>query len=347
MPIVSNKPLQILVRMPNWLGDLVMATPLLESLKKKWPNSILTVSCIKHFSEILLHHPYIDHIIPLERSSGLREKIFPKKNVSNLRLKQYDLGVLTTNSLSSAWIFFLSNIKKIVGFNSNARGLLLTCKVPFPKKRTSQHLVKTYKSLLVPIGIPIDDTHPLITTIPKEDEAALNLLESQGRDPKQTLIGINPGAAYGQAKCWPPEYFISLSQKLIEKKDHCIVFFGDKLGKSLIDSICSKLPKERVINLAGKTNIRELVCLIKQCNVFLTNDSGPMHIAAALSTPLIALFGSTSDTLTGPYPNGQVIHKHTSCSPCFLRICPIDFRCMKQITVEEVYEALEAKLTNY
>ncbi len=346
MPPAPHKPMQIIVRLPNWLGDLVMATPLLESLKKKWPHSELTVTCIKQLSEILLYHPYIDHIIPLESSKNLKEKIFPKKSLQKLRAKHYDLGILTTNSLSSAWTFFLSHIKKRVGFSTNARSLLLTCKVPFPKQRKSQHLVKTYKSLLVPLDIPIDNTYPHIATLPEEDEAALNLLESKGLPERSQLIGINAGAAYGLTKCWLPERFVSLSKKLLEKKENCIVFFGDKPGQPLVDSICSQLPKERIINLAGKTDIRELVCLIKQCDVFLTNDSGPMHLAAALGIPLVALFGSTSDTLTGPYPWGHVIHKHTSCSPCFLRTCPIDFRCMKQISVEEVYEVLDSKLSN-
>lgn len=346
MLLSTKKPIQIIIRMPNWLGDLVMATPLLESIKKKWPDSVITVACIQHLSEILLYHPYIDHILPLERQKNLKGNIFPKNNIKKIRKQQYDLGILTTNSLSSAWCFFLSNIKKRVGFNANARGILLTNKVPFPKKRKSQHLVKTYKSLLSPIGIPIDNTHPHIATLQEEDEAALSLLQSRGKMPQQRLIGINPGAAYGLAKCWPPERFIALGEKLKEKKRNCLVFFGDQSGKPLVDSICAKLPKEGVINLAGETDIRELVCLIKQCDVFLTNDSGPMHIAAALNIPLVALFGSTSDTLTGPYPRGHVIHKHTSCSPCFLRTCPIDFRCMKQIKVEEVYEALDSELSN-
>lgn len=121
------------------------------------------------------------------------------------------------------------------------------------------------------------------------------------------------------------------------------VYFGDRAGASLVQEICQGMP-DRVINLAGKTNIRELMALIQACDIFLTNDSGPMHIASALGTPLLALFGSTSDTATGPYSGGQVIHKHVECSPCYKRTCPIDFRCMTRIEVDEVYRELQVIL---
>jgi heptosyltransferase-2 len=116
---------------------------------------------------------------------------------------------------------------------------------------------------------------------------------------------------------------------------------GDRNGAPLVNDICSGFP-ERVINLAGKTNLRELMALIQSCSIILTNDSGPMHIAAAFDIPLLALFGSTNDTTTGPYgKHAKVIHKHVECSPCYKRVCPIDFRCMKRIEVDEVYQELQ------
>ena len=130
---------------------------------------------------------------------------------------------------------------------------------------------------------------------------------------------------------------------LLEDPKVKIVYFGDKSGASLVQEICVDLP-DRVINLAGKTTLRQLIALINQCHFFLTNDSGPMHVASALGIPLIALFGSTSDIATSPYNGGKVIHKHVPCSPCYRRECPIDFRCMTQITVEEVYREIRALL---
>ena len=158
------------------------------------------------------------------------------------------------------------------------------------------------------------------------------------------MIGINPGAAYGSAKCWPPERFKALALRLLLEKETYVVFFGDASTASLVKEICQGLP-DTAINLAGVTSLRELACLIKDCDLLITNDSGPMHMGAAFDTPMIALFGSTDDRLTGPY--GQetaVINKRVSCSPCFKRVCPIDFRCMKQIGVEEVAERAQELL---
>ena len=157
------------------------------------------------------------------------------------------------------------------------------------------------------------------------------------------MIGINPGAAYGSAKCWLPERFRELTEKLLQNPNTRILYFGDKAGASLVNEICADLP-DRVINLAAQTTIRELMAYIQACHLFLTNDSGPMHMASALGTPLVALFGSTSDRYTGPYRGGKVIHKHVPCSPCYRRTCPIDFRCMTQIGVDEVYQTLQAYL---
>ncbi len=220
------------------------------------------------------------------------------------------------------------------------RSLLLNKAVPFPKNKETQHLVTTYKMLLEPLGIGVSDTDPYLVVSAEEKQAALELLKKCGiQKGKNTVVGIDPGAAYGTAKCWLPDRFHSVTEKLLEDPDLFVLYFGDPSGASVVNDICKDMP-ERVINLAGKTTIRELIALIKECDVFLTNDSGPMHIAAALKVPLLALFGSTSDVKTGPYKNGKVIHKRVECSPCYKRVCPIDFRCMKRIEVDEVYREL-------
>lgn len=194
--------------------------------------------------------------------------------------------------------------------------------------------------LLNPLGIPLSSTAPRLYLTGAEQQAAKEKLAEYGVQSSDLVIGINPGAAYGSAKCWLPERFKQLSRRLLEFPKIKIVYFGDKAGASLVQEICKELP-DRVINLAGKTSLRELIALIQACNLFLTNDSGPMHVASALGIPFIALFGSTSDTITGPYQGGKVIHKHVPCSPCYRRECPIDFRCMTRIEVKEVYEEIQ------
>lgn len=330
-----KNPSTILVRMPNWLGDLVMATPVLADLRAKWPDAKITVLC-QGLGTILEHDPSIDEIISLKHTKGIVGRSVDKEQLKALKNAQYDLGVLLTNSFSSAWLFYRAGIKDRIGYGTHCRSLLLNHPIPFPPAKDSQHLVITYKMLLESLGIPLSDSLPALYLTAKENNEAVERLGVKGK-----IIGINPGAAYGSAKCWLPDRFKALTLRLIEKHPEVtIVFFGDKAGAPLVKEICQGLPSQ-VINLAGQTTVRELMALINQCDLFLTNDSGPMHIASALGIPLIALFGSTSDVTTGPYRGGSVIHKHVPCSPCYRRECPIDFRCMTQITVNEVFHQIE------
>lgn len=342
---MNPTPTNIVVRMPNWLGDVVMATPVLADLRTRYPEAKITAMCQSNVAQLLTHDPHIDELFSFQRISGWIPHLHHGEVLKALRHAKYDLGILLTNSFSSAWWFWRGNVKRRIGFEGNGRSWLLSKAVPIPEQVESQHLVITYKMLLQPLGIPLSDTEPSLYVTSDEQSAAQDLLKRCGIiKKKQTVIGINPGAAFGSAKCWLPERFRALTERLLEENpDLCVLYFGDKAGTSLVNDICKDMP-ERVINLAGKTSIRELLALIKECSVFLTNDSGPMHIAAALKIPLVALFGSTSDVKTGPYGNGKVIHKHVECSPCYKRVCPIDFRCMKRIEVDEVYDELKQRM---
>jgi heptosyltransferase II len=337
-----NKPNHILIRMPNWLGDLVMATPVLEDIRKHWPEAKITAICQANVANLLKYNPHIDEIYSYQRPNQWIHRVQHLEIIDYLRHEQYDLGLLLTNSFSSAWWFWRGNVSHRIGYAAHMRSFLLNKAVRLPKNLESQHLVKTYKMLLEPMGIALSNTQPALYVSPEEQINARNHLKSLGVDiDKQILIGINPGAAYGSAKCWLPDRFKALTHRLLQNPNYRVIFFGDQIGSPLVHQICHDMP-ERVINLAGKTTLRELISLIQTCHVFLTNDSGPMHIAAALKTPLVALFGSTSDIKTGPsYGISKVIHKHVECSPCYKRKCPIDFRCMKRIEVEEVYNEIQ------
>ncbi|MCC6128131.1 MAG: lipopolysaccharide heptosyltransferase II, partial [Chlamydiae bacterium] len=198
--------------------------------------------------------------------------------------------------------------------------------------------------LLQPLGIEMSDTSPRLYVTEKEIAEAKELLHQRGFKGQGKLIGVNPGAAYGPAKCWPAERFRELAKKLLQREDVWLVFFGDSSADELIKGISRELP-ERAMNLAGVTSLRELACLIKSCDLLVTNDSGPMHVAAAFQIPMVAFFGSTDDQKTGPYGQSEgVMNKRVSCSPCFKRVCPIDFRCMKEIGVDEVFLRIEKLL---
>lgn len=333
----------IIVRMPNWIGDMVMATPILTDLRKAYPNARITAMCRAPICDLLKEDPEVDELFCFSKTSSFSRRSDKKNIIEKLRQGKYDLGVLLTHSLSSAWWFWQGKVKTRLGYDCNGRRFFLSHPVPLPENLEQQHLVVTYKMLLEPLGISISNTPPRLFLSNKEVEMARMLLKQHGVTKESTLIGINPGATYGSAKCWLPERFREVAQKLLSDPQVTLVFFGDQPTAPLVKQICQGLGP-RVVNLAGLTSLREVAALISLCDVLLTNDSGPMHIADAVGTEIIALFGSTNEIVTGPYRNGKVIHKHVKCSPCYQRTCPIDFRCMKKIEAEEVYQAILGKL---
>lgn len=340
----KQKPKNILVRMPNWLGDLVMATPVLKDLRDAFPKAEITAMCQTKSCALIQHDPNIDEIFCFQKPSGWVHRRHHLEIIEPLRQGKYDLGILLTNSFSSAWWLWRGHVQNRIGFKDHLRNFLLDKAVHYPSNKESQHLVYTYKALLEPLGILNTHSTPHLYLKDSEIESAKEFLRKYNIDPdKHKVVGINPGAAYGSAKCWPPQRFESVTRKLLESPNHRAVFFGDLGGAELVNDICRNLP-ERAVNLTAKTSIRELMALIKLCSVFLTNDSGPMHIAAALKTPLVAIFGPTSDLKTGPFGHGKVIHKHVECSPCYKRVCPIDHRCMTQIEDREVYQEIMSML---
>lgn len=333
--LFMRQPQNILVRMPNWIGDLVMATPVLTDLRAAFPKASITAMCRKPLCELLEKDEAIDELFCFTRPSNnfLRRQDL-RDIIAKIEAGKYDTGVLLTHSFSSAWWFWQGKVERRIGYSAHFRRFLLTDPVAFSKEK--EHEVISYKKVLAPLGIPVSETAPRLYVSAKEIEESKELLYQRGYVKGKKLIGINPGAAYGSAKCWPPERFRALAMRLMLETDAYIVFFGDATTENLVKEISRGLP-EKAIDLAGVTSLRELACLIKDCDVLVTNDSGPMHMGDAFHVPLIALFGSTDEELTGPYgQKTSVINKHVKCSPCFKRVCPIDFPCMKEIGVDEV-----------
>lgn len=323
----------ILIRVPNWLGDAVMATAAISDVRMHFPSAKITALCQGAAAELFTHSPHIDEVVRF-----LPSPLFQKNPViQSLKQNCYDLGILFTNSFSSAWWFWKAGIKHRVGYRKDARHFFLTHSLKFPSQLEELHLVEVYKYLLCPLGIPSSGTEPILYLTQDEKDSALTLLKEHGGNSSSLFIGVNPLAAYGPAKCWPQERYRSLIARLSKNPGCKVLVFGDKSGMPILNEICKGL-SSNVVNLGGKTTLRQLISLISLCDLFLTNDSGPMHIAAALKTPLIALFGSTNDKKTGPYNHGTVVRKEVSCAPCYLRKCPIDFRCMNNIEVDDVYQ---------
>lgn len=329
----------IIIRMPNWLGDMVMATPMIQDVRSFFPDANITVMAPTGLAPLLLGNPHIDEIFAFNKASAfLRRK--NKDIVKKIQLGKYDLGILLTNSFSSAWWFWRGGIKKRVGFAQDLRSFLLTDCREMPVQKNKEHLVVTYKRMLELLGIPLSETAPRLYITEEEKKWVAQFLQELKIPAHFQIIGVNAGAAFGPAKCWLPERFSETAKQLLANKQRALLFFGDRSSSDLIKNITENLGPF-AFNLAGRTNLRQLLALIERCNAFLTNDSGPMHVAAALKTPLVALFGSTNDTATGPFEHGKVIHKRVECSPCYKRVCPIDFRCMKKIEVDEVVKEVE------
>ena len=325
-----------------------MATPVLADIRARWPKAKITAMCQGKIADLLRFDPHLDAIFAYQKPNRWVHRVVHGELVDALQKGDYDLGIVLPLSFSSAWWFWRGNVQRRVGYRGHFRNWLLTDAPPFPQEVTQQHLVTTYKQLLQVFGIPLSTHAPQLYLSEKEVEQAQEripfLQKLSSSDGKTLLVGVNPGAAYGSAKCWPPNYFQELCLDLLQHPKLRLLFFGDTVGASVVGEICRALPPEKVLNFAGKTTLRELMSLLQCCQLLITNDSGPMHIASALKVPLIALFGSTNPVVTGPYNGGEVLYEQVECSPCFRRVCPIDFRCMRSIHPKEVYQKASALL---
>ena len=366
-PSAVLQPRRILVRGVNWLGDAVMTTPALLRLREKFPDTHIALLCPEKLRDLWGHHPAVDKTICF---AGC-ESVFTigKK----LRAEQFDLALVLPNSPRSALEVFLAGIPQRIGYARPWRNFFLTQTVTpragakQMRKRTAgevrrllaggkiggwnleigdakAHQTREYLHLAAALGTNPEPLAPQLAVTPVEIEAAASKF-GLGKI-TSPMFGLNPGAEYGPAKRWPAEKFIAAANE-IQKKTNCqwLVFGGkgdEELARGIVSGI--QTPTAKAWDLSGQTSLRELMALLKLCRVLLTNDTGPMHLAAALGTPVEVPFGSTSAELTGPGLPGDARHRllksDAPCSPCFLRECPVDFRCMNGIGARRVAEAV-------
>jgi len=358
------------VRGVNWLGDAVMTTPALLRLRERFPKAHLVLLSPLKLCDVWRQHPAIDEVIAIEAG----ESLFSVGR--KLREKQFDLALVLPNSPRAALEVWLAKIPQRIGYARPWRNWFLTQAIsPRPghaqmRKRSvvkikqlaagnsesrtqnpefsnSAHQVHEYLHLAAALGANPELLPPQLVVTQEEIEATKKKfgLEKIARP----ILGLNPGAEYGPAKRWPTLRFVAVADKIQQRTD-CVWLIlggkGDVLIANVIENGMRVLTEGRSakINLAGKTSLRELMALLKSCRVLLTNDTGPMHVAAALGTPVVVPFGSTSPELTGPGlpgdPRHRLLKSDAPCAPCFLRECPIDFRCMTGISVERVVEAV-------
>jgi heptosyltransferase-2 len=318
-----------------------MATPVFRQVRQLFPNAKVTALAHEPIVQLLEGIEGIDEFLVFSREKG-KKRQEEARIVKELRQRKVDLGLLLTNSLSSAWMFWKGKVRWRVWGGTCLRRFLMN--IPVKINGGERHDVLTYGELLRPFGCIEKELELTLKVRIEEQKKMQKLLESLGRSPNEKLVVINPGAAYGSAKCWPKEYFRTVVDALSRSENVCCVFVGDGKSVAMIEEIITGMPRN-VMSIAGVTSLRDLMAVISLGDCILTNDSGPMHIAAAFKRPLLAIFGSTNPKRTGPWGFGKVLYKHVACSPCYLRECPIDFRCMRRITPKEVLQNIEQILS--
>ncbi|MGO8765426.1 MAG: lipopolysaccharide heptosyltransferase II [Limisphaerales bacterium] len=363
----TSHPRRILVRGVNWLGDAVMSTPALLRLREKFPEAQIALLTPEKLHDLWLNHPAIDEII----SFAPGETVFSV--AKKLRAGKFEVALVLPNSPRSGIEVFLAGIPKRVGYARPGRSFFLTERVapradavkmrkrsvaeiqklishptPNPKPKAqnlSSHQSHEYLHLAAALGANPEPLPPQLVVSGEEVEAAKKKFRLEDAVYQHPFFGINAGAEYGPAKRWPVERFIAAALNIRQRAAGNWIIFGGPGDKRIAEQIEQGIGSA-VFNLAGQTSLRELMAVLKLCRVLLTNDTGPMHLAAALGTPVVAIFGSTSPELTGPIwsDRARIVRADAACSPCFLRECPIDFRCMKQISVEQVVETFTEKL---
>ncbi len=330
---------RLLVRALNWIGDAVMSTPALAAVRETFPKAEITLLANPVVAQLLDGHPAIDRIIIFDQKKEHRGVSGKVHLAQKLKREEFELAVILPNSFDSALVPWLARIPDRIGKASDGRSLLLTRTYHESDKPDAIHEVQYYLDLLAHFDIHGSIKKPFLSTSAKEDLAAKELLYNHGIKGDEIILGINAGASFGSAKRWYPERFGEVARRLADEWGAKILLFGGSNELGIVTEIERTL-QGNCLNMAGKTSVRQLMALIKRCNFFVTNDSGPMHIAAAFGVPLVAIFGPTDHTGTAPSTENAVVIRHPfNCAPCKLRKCPTDHRCMTAVTVDDVVQA--------
>jgi heptosyltransferase-2 len=331
---------RILVRATNWVGDAVMSLPALRALRQRFPQAHISILAKPWVADLYAREHFCDELIPYTALT-----FFEKCTAARaLRGRRLDTAILLQNAFEAAAIAYLAGIPERIGYARDGRGFLLTRAIPVPKPgEIPRHESFYYLELLRRAGVvdemPRNDAIRL-EGAPAARSAGLERFQQLGLG--ELIIGVSPGAAYGTAKRWLPERFAESANRVANELGAAVAIFGSKDERDLCSSVAASIMTP-VKNFAGETSLAEFIDLAAACRVYLTNDSGAMHIASALGVPTVAVFGATDDQATGPTgPLAKVVREPVECSPCLKRECPIDHRCMTRVSAARVAEvALE------
>jgi heptosyltransferase-2 len=332
---------RVLIRGTNWIGDVVMTLPAVAAVRKTWPQAKIAVLAKPWVAEVYRLSPDVDEVLVFEdpgRHAGIPGKL---RLANELRRRRFECAILLQNAIEAAILARLAGIPLRAGYNSDGRGLLLTHAVRRTRAIRQVHQIDYYLEMVQALGCLSAGREVRLHPGNDYRETAAALLPLYGIGTGHPLIGLAPGAAYGPAKKWFPERFAAVADRLIDATGAQAILFGSG-GDRESTAAVARHARHALIDVAGRTNLKEAIALISRCSLFIANDSGLMHVAGALGIPTVAIFGSTNPITTSPAgAKSIVIHRDVPCSPCLKPVCPTDFRCMEEIGVEEVYEAAQ------
>jgi heptosyltransferase-2 len=335
--------MKILVRAPNWVGDAVMAIPALEAIRNTHASDEICVLARPAVADLFAGQPFADRVLPYDFGGKHRGWWGREKLIADLRNEKFDTAIVLQNAFDAAWLAWRAGIPERIGYARDGRGALLTkaIRVPvegeIPKHESHYYLELLRRTGWIETRPEIAPIRILISEVARA--SAESALRIAGAGVNTWRCAIAPGASYGAAKCWPPERFAQLADRLISECGADVIFFGTAGEMEIATRIRSHM-KSRAISLVGETSMRDLAAMFGSCSLFIGNDSGAMHVAAAAGLPVIVIFGSTDPEGTAPVTQQfTLIREAVSCSPCFLRRCPVDHRCMTRIGVDSVFAA--------
>lgn len=328
---------KILVRATNWVGDAVMSLPALRALRESFPKAHIAILAKPWVADLYHREPFCDEMIPYTPGT-LGEKL---RAARALKPRGFDCAILLQNAFEAAAVAFAARIPVRIGYARDGRAALLTQSVPVPRPgEIPPHERFYYLELLHRAGI--------LSALPPSDRILLDgaaAARTAGTARFEALhfgpsvIGVSPGAAFGSAKRWLPERFAQAANRIAQETGSSVAIFGSKEERELCEMVAQDI-QAPVKNFAGETKLGEFIEMAAACRLYLSNDSGAMHIASALGVPSVTVFGATNHITTGPTgPVARIVREPVECSPCMRRECPIDHRCMTRVDAERVAQA--------
>ena len=334
---------RVLILNQNWLGDVLFSTPAIRAIRRRYPQAYIACLAPQRVSEALSHNPHLNEVLVYNERSMLVTLLEPLRVLFALRKRRFDAVIFFHRSRSKAFLTMLAGIRTRIGFSRAGRGWLLTHAVPFPKEPS--HKIDLFLHLLERSGIPSAGRRPEMEATQEEEASLTRLLSVEGVSVEAPYVVLHVGGNW-ELKRWPIGHFIRWTELFLKKNDWKIVLCGSAGEKELAQQIVDAFPKSKVTSLCGRTTLGQLAALMKRARLVLSNDSGPIHVAASQRARTLGLFGPTSPKETGPVSEGpvRVLWKDVGCRvPCYFRSCN-GRACMELLTPEEVFERAEELL---